>query len=145
MDLALYENIIMKRLAYFVTIGILVICLAVFAMIYVIKKMRQQDKALFFALIILCIALIIGSIILIGKVLFESIYDVSNQAYVVWDGEFIVGTDVENRSGTCSLYLPDENGIKLETDAYELKSGKYIGQVIYGEKTKIVLEIKTED
>ena len=143
MDYSLYEKVITKRLIYFSIIGCIVVILSICAIIYVVKNMRGQ-KVLFYILNILSVGALIGSIVLVSVVASSSIHDISKKAYIVWKGEFIVGEDVETRSGTCTLYLPDKHGLKLETDAYLLEPGKYTGQVVYGEKTKIVLDIQAK-
>ena len=140
MDYSLYEMIITKRLIYFLVLGVAVIIIGIFAMIYIRKNM-QQDRVIFLILTFLCSAIIIGSITLTSRVAISSIHDIKNQAYIFWYGEFVVERDVETRSGTCTLYLIDKD-LKLEVDAYLLEPGNYEGMVVYGEKTEIVLEIK---
>lgn len=140
MNYEVFESIIDRRMSYFVIGGSIVIGLAIICLIYLFKNMRQQ-KAEFFLLVFLCIGVIIGDCILVGRVIWESNYDTSNCAYVEYTGEFIVDTNIETRSGTCSLYIPNKDGVKLETDAYILDSGTHFGTIVYGEKTKIVLSI----
>lgn len=89
---------------------------------------------------------ILGAIIIIGSVtlgtitISERVYDIKNKAYIVWDGDFTVSDLGSHRSW---WYLPDENGIKLEGDY--LAEGKYTGRVIYGERSKVVLEYRIDN
>lgn len=141
MSFQLYEKIIMKRAVYFTIVCVIVLIISILALKYILNNM-QKEKVLFYILNILCIVAVVGSFVLGGHTIYTSIYDMKNKAYINYCGDFIVANDVENRSGTCSLYLPDKNGLHLETDAYLINSGEYTGVVIYGEKTKVVLEVK---
>lgn len=140
MNLQLFEKIILKRAIYFSIVCVIVLIISILALKYIFKNMRQE-KGLFYILNILCIVAVVGSLVLGGRTIYSSIYDIKNKAYINYCGNFIVTNDVENRSGTCSLYLPDKNGLHLETDAYLIDPGEYHGKIIYGEKTKIVLSI----
>ena len=139
MDFSVYEGIITKRLIYFCIVDFIALVLSIICIIYLFKKMRDQ-KVYFWILLFLSCSVIIGSVILTGNVAAASIHDITKQAYIVKEGEFKIDNDVETRSGTCSLILSD--GTKLETDAYDFSTGIYVGRVVYGEKTRLVLEIE---
>ena len=83
---------------------------------------------------------IVGSIVLGARITWECSYDIKNKAYTVWEGDITVRRDGPTKSW---WYIPDECGVKLEGDG--LDEGKYTGKVIYGEKTKLVLDYTTED
>lgn len=139
MDFSAYEHIITKRLIYFCVFGFIALALSIICIIYLFKTMRNQ-KVCFWILSFLSCLVIIGSVILTGNVAAASIHDITKQAYITNEGEFEIDNDVDTRSGTCSLILSD--GTRLETDAYDFSTGVYVGRVVYGEKTKVVLEVE---
>lgn len=142
MDYSLYENIITKKLIYYSTLSVIAMIFSIVCLIYLVKKMRDEKALFCFLMILLCFS-IVGSVVLGGKTIYSSIYDIKNQAYICYEGEFLIDTDVETRNGTCTTRLGD--GTKLETDAYQYLAGTYTGKVIYGEKTKIVLDIQPDE
>lgn len=139
----IYEKIIMIRLIGFGLICTFAIVVGMICIIYFLKEMRREKKLEYYIMIFLCILLSIGSGILLLDLTYDSLYDVRNKAYIVWEGDFVV--DSYKSSGSSILYIPDEKGIKLEMDAYTLRGGKYSGKVIYGEKTKYVFEIQVDE
>lgn len=139
MDFSAYESIITKRLLYFWIIGFIALILSIISIVYLIRNMRNQ-KLLFWILMVLSFSVVIGMTILVENITVDSIYDITNQAYRVQEGKFQICNDIETRSGSCSLILPD--GTKLETDAYDFEAGFYIGRVVYGEKSKVALDVK---
>lgn len=142
MDYSLFEKIIMKQACCFVIIGAILLIASLFAIYYIFKKMRC-DKPMLYTLLSLCVIVIVGDCILCGNVVYSSLYDIKNQAYIVYDGVFSIGKYVED-DWNCSLILNDEKKTKLEIDAYILESGEYTGKVVYGEKTKIVFDIERQ-
>lgn len=142
-EYSLFEKIIIKRSIFFVIGCLIVLIVATLAMRYMFKNMRGE-RVLFYVLVVLCSVAIIFSVVLSSNILYNSIYDIKNKAYIVYNGEFQFGNTVENYSGSGFLYIPNENGIKLETDAYALEPGNYNGKIVYGEKTRVVLKIETE-
>ncbi len=142
MDHSAYEKAIEGRMAYFIIIGAVVFIVGIISIIYMCRNMRGE-KIYFAVLLTLACFAVVGSAVLVGSVVYSSLYDINNQAFVIYEGQFKVDTDVETRSGTCSLYL--EDGTKLETDAYLLSAGIHEGRIVYGLKTKIVLDVETDD
>ncbi len=142
MDYSAYEKAITGRMTYFIIIGAVVFIVGIICIIYMCRNIRSE-KIKFAVLLALACFAVVGSGILTGDVVYSSVYDIKNQAYCTYEGQFRVDTDVETRSGTCTLYLGD--GTKLETDAYILSEGDHEGRVVYGLKTKIVLDINTKD
>ena len=146
MDIAMYEQILMRRIVLFSILCIVVIIVSVGAILWnrhdskCAKKTDETDKApglefTTYFIYFLCVGIILGSVVLGTITVSECVYDIKNKAYVVWNGEFTVGG---KSSGNSIWYLPDEKGIKLEGD--NLAKGQYTGMVIYGEKSIIVLE-----
>ena len=142
MDYSAYEKAITCRMTYFIIIGAVVFIGGIICIIYMCRNIRSEKIKFSILLALACFA-VVGSGILTGDVVYSSVYDIKNQAYCTYEGQFRVDTDVETRSGTCTLYLGD--GTKLETDAYILSAGEHEGRVVYGLKTKIVLDINTKD
>ena len=140
MDYLVFEKLIAKRATYILICCLIVAIICICGMIFSLRNIKH-DKPMHILLILLCTSAIIGSFVLGSNVLYKSIYDIKNHAYVTYEGDFIVESDIETRSGTCTLYIPYKEGIKLETDAHILDPGEYHGKIIYGEKTKIVLSI----
>ena len=104
------------------------------------SKDTLENKFLHYFTYVLCIGGLIGSIILSVNTVSKCSYDVKHHAYIVWEGDFVVCQDGPGKS---RWYLPDEEGIKLEGD--DLSDGKYTGQIIYGEKSKVVLDFCVEN
>ena len=141
MDYSNFEKIIIKRTSYFAIGLFFLIIVCIFALIYINKNMIEE-KIMRMVLNVLCCILIIGSLVLGSKLVLDSAYDIKNKAYITYIGNFIVDNDVETKNGTCTLYIPDNNELKLEMDAYELDAGEYHGELIYSRKTKVVLFVE---
>lgn len=95
------------------------------------RKLQFRDYA--------CVLLLFVSVFLCAKHIWKCNYDIQNKAYIVWSGEFTV----INSGRSCYIYLPNENGVQVEVfDMYE--DGVYNGTVVYGEKTKVVVDCTVE-
>lgn len=138
----IYEKMIMKRLIGLGLIDILGIVVGIICIIYFLKEMRREKKLEYYILFFLGILLSIGSGILLFDLTYVSLYDIRNKAYIVWEGDFVVGEG--QSSGMCDLYISDESGIELGMESSWLDSGSYTGRVVYGQKTKEVLEIQVD-
>lgn len=143
LDYLAYEKIIMNQLYGLWILSSICLLASVICIIYCVFKIRNEKEVLWFIIGIVCLGVFIGNIILIRNATNAALYDIENKAYIVWEGDFVV--DSYKSSGNSILCIPDEKGIKLEMDAYTLRGGKYSGKVIYGEKTKYVLEIQVDE
>lgn len=141
MDYSSFEKIIMKRACCFAIICSVVLIVSLLAICYIFKRIKG-DKPMFFALLSLCVLTTVGSCVLGGNVVYSSAHDINNQAYIVYEGVFKVERDLEVVSGTCTMIFHDKEKTSLEMDAYVLDPGEYTGKIIYGEKTKIVLDVQ---
>ena len=122
MDFSAYESIITKRLLYFWIIGFIALILSIISIVYLIRNMRNQ-KLLFWILMVLSFSVVIGMTILVENITVDSIYDITNQAYRVQEGKFQICNDIETRSGSCSLILPDgTREIKLRRIMEEIET-----------------------
>lgn len=96
------------------------------------QKMRFGDY--------LCLILMVSSLMLGLNTIWKYQHDIQNQAYIAWEGTFTV----EDGGRVSYWYLPDKSGVELQGDT-ALPEGRYNGTVIYGEKTKIVLDYFAND
>lgn len=146
MDFSVYEAQLTKRMLLFgiscaLLAVVFIICLFFVWHSSFCKSKSNCPKEIIEAkltqwiLCIFCVAGIIGCILLGGSTAWKCLYDINNQAYLVWEGNISVYQDGPTKS---RWYLPDEGGIKLEGAG--LDEGKYTGTVVYSVKTKIVLE-----
>lgn len=141
MNYSVFEKILTNRVIGYGFISTIAFLVGLIGVIYSFKNMREE-KVEFYTVNFLCIGLIIGSFVFFNACASELMYDIKNQAYIVWNGEFTV--DKHQSSGDVFIYIPDENGIKLESGDWP-EAGKHTGTVIYGEKSKVVLDIKIND
>ena len=143
MDYAIYENTLSKRI---LTIGVLSAIFAVaFMVIFLVQviKRRKKEKMnkwakkykLMFGELI-CLAMTIFCLAIGGKYVLPYSYDLHNKAYLKWEGDFTIVHHGKNHS---FVYIPDENGIKLD-GGRSLPEGMYSGMIVYGQHSRIVLE-----
>ena len=99
---------------------------------------KQGNEPMCLGLIIFCLVV---SIILCSVVSYQSIYDVSNQAYVTFEGIFEVSYG--KSSGGSTMFLMDEKHTSLTMDT-SLSGGTYKGTVIYALKTQLVLDYQVK-
>lgn len=99
---------------------------------------KQGNEPMRLGLIIFCL---VGSMILCSIVSYQSIYDISNQAYITFEGIFEVGYG--KSSGGKTMFLMDEKHTSLTMDT-SLSGGTYKGTVIYALKTQLVLDYQIE-
>lgn len=148
MDYAAYEEILTDQMmGVGVVIGLIVFILVLvlfFRIRYIYKKNKKTARwnlkrklrlSDYCCIVLMCFSLFLGV-----KYISEYNYDVQNQAYIVWNGDFVI----EHYGKSSFLYIPDEDGLRLE-GGRSLFDGEYTGQVIYGEKSKIVLEIHVDE
>ena len=139
MNLSLYQNVLTYRMI-FLGIGFgLSTCFLLIILLFQTKDMwskkrRHTNKRLklrdYFCIVLIIISLILGS-----KCVLEHCYDIQNNAYLVWEGDFTIVK--YGKSWFC--YIPDQSGIRLEV-VDSLPEGNYTGRVVYSEKSKVLLE-----
>lgn len=144
MEFAIYDKILIKNV-----IGICIVCiiLCIVSVIGIVYSVRKLDK-------IESIVCSVGlSLAIIGTVAFSAInipkhiYDINNNAYVVYAGEY----DVVSSGKMDELVYIENGSVRLEIKVGSgLGEGKHQGTIVYAERSKIVLDItdetaKTED
>ena len=140
MDCSPYNKALTSSLVTWLAIGLVVLISACICVIYIVKNRKDDDiKLVFPFLLFLLIGVIVGTIILVGNTTTKVAYDLKNCAYIVVEGDFSVINDEKTSSRSCSLIL--KNGTRLETTIYTLSPGDYTGRIVYGEKTRRVLEV----
>lgn len=75
------------------------------------------------------------------KYVCDTFYDISNQAYVIYEGEFVVDSSIE---GYITIFDGEKKTV-LVNNKTELPSGTHKGTIIYAKKTEIILEVHTEN
>ena len=132
MDYSKYDRILYQDLAVWIGVGVLIIAICCVSLVCLFKNMPKK-KYVGWILFILIVALMIGTPALIIPDATDTISDIKNQAYVKYEGEFMVVYDQQTPSRACSIVLPD--GRRFNTSVYMRDEGTYRGYVIYAEKT----------
>lgn len=148
MNFSVYEAQLNKRILLYgiLCLIVVVVCLFVVLSNYHTSTGKRADKTTFeeqftnWFIYILGIGGIIVSMVLGSTIIWECSYDINNEAYIAWEGDITVCRDGPSKS---RWYIPNEDGIKLEGSG--LDEGKYTGKIIYGEKSKIVLDYIVEE
>ena len=135
MEYLAYDRIMYQHLVGWMAAGILILGVSCACLIYLFKN--KEEKALFVIGLILILIVILGTFILIGNTVSDSIYDLKNHSYIIVEGEFTIVDDEKTPSRACSIVFPD--GTRLNTTVYVMDEGKYSGYVVYAERTKKVL------
>lgn len=151
MDVSLYEDALFRRMMFWAGFCILLglaftvgiwwnYCSSTDAHHETSSKDAWETKFLHYLTYVLCVGGLIGSIALSINTISKCSYDIKHQAYIIWEGDFIVCQDGPGKS---RWYLPDEDGIKLEGN--DLSEGEYNGRIIYGARSKVVLDFCIEE
>ncbi len=136
MNYAIYDKILLK---YVVTYSIVALVFLILAIIGVILAFRYLDKE---AKIVMSIML---SVILVVVSFFcfknfpKYIYDIKNNAYITYTGNFEVSNKYTKGS---AVFVRIDNGTQLESYSGILP-GSYTGTVIYSERSAIAFDVKT--
>lgn len=91
-----------------------------------------------------CIACCIACIVAGSITVLNHNYDIKNQAYITYKGEFTY--ELSNKHYW--IYIPDSNGIQLGVGVSGerwMPDGIYTGTVIYSERTKVVVDYFTDE
>ena len=139
MNFPLYEDVLTYRMVFSGVAFGLCICFLLIILLFQTKdiwsKKRQHTNRRLRLRDYFCILLIIFSLVLGSKYVFECHYDMQNKAYLVWEGNFTIVKS--GKSWFC--YIPDRDGIRLDV-IDSLPEGSFTGRVVYGEKSKVLLE-----
>lgn len=137
---SLYDKTIVQYLSAWLIIGSIIIIVASICLIYLIRRWGEDDRFMFWTLLVLIVSVMVGTFVLVGDTVLEATYDLKNHAYVVCEGGFSVIDDTQTPSGGCTFILG--NGKRLDSTLYVLYPGEYKGRIVYGEKTEKILEFQ---
>lgn len=141
MDFSMYEAQLTRRMwlyGIFCAVFAVGFIICIFVLLHNASSKTEKDleeKAYNWILLALGFAGLVGCLLLGGTTVWECKYDIDNQAYIVWEGDFFVYQDGPTKS---RWYLSDDEETKLE--GVDLGEGRYTGKVIYAEISRIVLE-----
>jgi hypothetical protein len=133
-DFAAYDKLLTRSCMMIVGICILIIAVISIAYPFVKKQYKASEQKL---ITLICILFILGAAIIGGHTAYKTVSDVQNQSYIVHSGSF-----VSDKDGTGKVYIVDSRGkkITLSVAAYTIPDGVHDGKIVYGEKTKIVVD-----
>ena len=151
MDFIAYETQLTRRVVLYGAFSALLAIMFIVCLFYVAHspyfkadsdnpRDNRETKVTKWTLYILGLGGVVGCLVLGISTAWKCTYDINNQAYIVWQGDFSVYQDGPTKS---RWYLPDDNGIKLEGDG--LEEGQYTGRIVYSEKAKIVLDYTVDE
>lgn len=135
MNHSVYDKVLLK---YMLTFSIIALVLFIIAIIGVIYAFRHIDKeARIVISILLSIFLIVVSCFCF-KNFPKYIYDIRNNAYITYEGDFKVSNEYTKGS---AVFIYIDNNKQLESYSGILP-GNYTGKVIYSERSAIVLDLE---
>ena len=135
-NFAEYDKILTRSCMMMLGICILVIAIISIAYPFVKKAdMDNRKKQKYSALI--CLLFVLGAVIIGGYTSYKTISDIKNQDYIVYNGSF-----VSDKDGTGKVYIVDSSGKKmtLSVASYTIPYGTHDGKIVYGRKTRIVVD-----
>lgn len=145
MDYTRYDEIVSRHTTVFlVLLGMLFVVCAVGIVLAIVwlrdsdhrsKDERISDRIL---LIVFSIAILMP-LVLFPLTIHAKQYDIQNQAYLTYEGEFEV---VRVKAGA-NIFIYNEKGRKIQLDknSCNLEEGTYMGSVVYSQKTRIAFEL----
>lgn len=145
MDYSRYDEIVRREANVFLVLLVMFFAVCVVGIVLSIVWLRDSDNRSKDERISDRIMLIVFSIaILMPLVLFPLTihakqYDIQNQAYLTYEGEFEV---VRVKAGA-NVFIYNEKGrrIQLDKNSCNLEEGTYMGSVVYSQKTKIAFKL----
>ena len=144
-DFSQYEAIILKRATVFVVICVMLFIVCCVGIVLVKKwakdSQERDDKISYRILLVICLAFAVLSAGLVVGTIHAANYDIQNQAYVVYEGEF----EVVNTKSGANVFITPRKIIQLEWLEWGgcyVEDGFYNGKVLYSEKTRIVFEVE---
>lgn len=135
-NFAEYDKILTRSCMMMVGICILVIAIISIAYPFIKKAdMDNRNEQKYSTLI--CLLFVLGAVIIGGYTAYKTISDIQNQSYIVYNGSF-----VSDKDGTGKVYIVDSSGKKmtLSVASYTIPYGTHNGKIVYGKKTKIVVD-----
>ena len=117
-------------------IGAMIIALLIFI------RWGLKDNKHFKLIFLISIAIISFAVVTIMAIsLSKIVLDIQNKDYIIYHGEYIErGDDLQDNLKTVVVYDDQGNEIKLLRTGPSKKGGVYEGTVIYGKRSKIIVE-----
>ena len=103
---------------------------------------RRSDRIARLIVFVFCILTACGAAGFFFATAYARKYDINNQAYVTYEGEFMVAF-VNASQANVFIYTPRR--IRLTDLNCDLEEGTYTGRIVYSEKTRIVFEMTVYD
>ena len=149
MDYSRYDEIVRREANVFLVLLVLFFAVCVVGIVLSIVWLRDSDNRSKDERISDRIMLIVFSIaVLMPLVLFPLTihakqYDIQNQAYLTYEGEF----EVVRKKAGANVFIYNEKGRKIQLDknSCNLEGGIYIGSVVYSQKTKIAFKLDAHE
>jgi len=143
-DFSQYDAVIQRRATVFVVLLVALLAFCCFGIVFIKKSSKDSqaradkisDRVILFTGIVLAI---LSVMLMIGTV-YASNYDIKNQAYLVYEGEF----EIVNTKSGANVFITPRKIIQLEWLEWgncDVDDGFYNGKILYSEKTRIVFEV----
>ena len=140
-----YEAVLKNRAILYV-VFVIITLIGIGLLIYFFNSKKEFFWKNMKKIEIVCInvfAAIVVSLVSIYTIKYvcDTFYDISNQAYVIYEGEFVIDSSIE---GYITIFDGEKKTV-LVNNKTELPSGTHNGTIIYAKKTEIILEVHTEN
>ncbi|MBP3691742.1 MAG: hypothetical protein J6I80_00695 [Clostridia bacterium] len=137
MNYSIYDKVLLKYMLTFSIIAFICLTIAIVGVIFAFRYLDKEAKIVM--TILLSIVLIIVFYFCFGKFP-KYIYDIKNDAYITYTGDFEV-SDKYTKGSAVFVYI--DNNTQLESYSGILP-GNYTGTVIYAERSAIAFDVKIE-
>ncbi len=137
MNYSIYDKVLLKYIFAFSIIAFILFIIAIVCVVYAYRHLDKEAKIVMS--IMLSIFIIVVSCFCFNYFP-KYIYDIKNNAYITYIGNFTVS---DNKYSKDSTFVNIENDIQLESYS-GIPPGNYTGTVIYAKRSAIVLEVKFE-
>lgn len=145
MDYTRYDEIVSRHTTVFlVLLGMLFVVCAVGIVLAIVwlrnSDHRSKDERISDRIMLIVFSIsILMPLVLFPLTIHAKQYDIQNQAYLTYEGEFEV---VRVKAGA-NIFIYNEKGRKIQLDknSCNLEEGTYVGSVVYSQKTRIAFEL----
>lgn len=145
MDYTRYDEIVSRHTTVFlVLLGMLFVVCAVGIVLAIVwlrnSDHRSKDERISDRIMLIVFSIsILMPLVLFPLTIHAKQYDIQNQAYLTYEGEFEV---VRVKAGA-NIFIYNEKGRKIQLDknSCNLEEGTYMGSVVYSQKTRIAFEL----
>ena len=135
MSHSIYDKVLLKYIFSFSIIAFILFIIAIVCVIYTFRHLDKEAKIVIS--ILLSVFLIVVSYFCF-KNFPKYIYDIKNNTYITYTGDFTVSNKYTKGS---AVFVYIDNYTQLESYS-GISPGNYTGTVIYAKSSAIVLEVK---